>query len=142
MKTPEQIGREVIDSHYGIGTDWEEPNDRGEEGFTRAQAESDIDAHDICELIEEGIAKDHAQLREALHSSDAVPGIRLFSRTSVSALIDAYVEWDGEVDTFVLAWENYTAGLDFPCPQNPAGIHSTYLTYDGSCDFCGDKNRS
>jgi hypothetical protein len=70
-----------------------------------------------------------------------VPGVRTFPRASVSALIDAYAEWDGEVDTFTVAWDNYTGGIDFPCPEHPAGIHSTYLTDDGSCDFCGDKNR-
>lgn len=31
-------------------------------------------------------------------------------RASVSALIDAYAEWDDEVDTFVLAWDRYYPG--------------------------------
>ena len=141
MKTPEQLGREAIDAHYGIGTEWEEPNQYGEEGFTRAQAESDIDADDIRLLIDEAIANDRAQIAAALRDTDAVPGIRPFPRASVSALIDAYAEWDGEVDTFALAWENYTAGLDTPCPEHPAAIHSTYLVEDGSCEYCGEKNR-
>ncbi len=65
IKTPEQIAREVIERNYGLGTDWEEPNEYGEEGFTRAQAESDIDADDIRALIEQGIAADREQ-REGL----------------------------------------------------------------------------
>lgn len=60
-KTPEIIGREVIDRHYGIGTEWEEPNEYGEEGFTRAQAETEIEADDIRLLIEEGIREDRRQ---------------------------------------------------------------------------------
>lgn len=142
LKTPEQLGREAIDNHYGIGTEWEEPNQYGEEGFTRAQAESDIDADDIRLLIEEAVKADRQQICRAMESSEAVPDLRSFPRASVSALIDAYAEWDDEVDTFTVAWENYTAGIDFPCPEHPAGIHSTYLVDDGSCDFCGDKNRS
>jgi len=55
------IGREVIDRHYGIGTEWEEPNEYGEEGFTRAQAETEIEADDIRLLIEEGIREDRRQ---------------------------------------------------------------------------------
>lgn len=61
MKTPEQIGREVIEANYGIGTEWEEPNQYGEEGFTRAQVESDIDADDVRLLIEQGINADREQ---------------------------------------------------------------------------------
>lgn len=61
MKTPEQIGRDVIESEYGIGTDWEEPNEFGEAGFTRAQAETDIDSDDIRRLIEKAIWADRAQ---------------------------------------------------------------------------------
>lgn len=61
MKTPEQIRREVMDAAYGIGTQWEEPNDDGEAGFDRAQAESDIDADEIGQLIEQAIRIDRAQ---------------------------------------------------------------------------------
>lgn len=142
MKNPEQIGREVINAHYGFGTEWEEPNEHGEEGFARAQAETDIEADDVRLLIEEGIGKDRAQLAAALRGTGAVLSLRPFPRASVSQLIDAYAEWDGEVDAFVLAWDNYTAGLDSPCSGHPAGIHSTYLSDDGSCDYCGDKNRN
>lgn len=46
MNDTEKIAREVIDAHYGLSTKWGEPNQYGEEGFTRAQAESDIDAAD------------------------------------------------------------------------------------------------
>lgn len=141
LKTPQQLGREVIDRHYGPGTDWEEPNEFGEEGFTRAQAESDIDADDIRLLIQEAIKADRKQISRELASTRAVPGIRSFDRTGVSDLLDAYAEWDGDVDVFVAAWDNHTAGIDFPCPEVPHGVHSTYLRDDGSCDDCGDKNR-
>lgn len=141
MKTPEQIGREVIDAHFGIGTVWEEPNEHGEEGFTRAQAETDIDADDIRGLIEEGIRLSREQIRVALRGPEPIPGVREFPRASVNQLIEAYEHWQGEMDTFVHVWEAYLAGDDFPCPDGPAGIHSTYLADDGSCDYCGDKNR-
>lgn len=62
-------------------------------------------------------------------------------RPITSQLLDAYAEWDGEVDTFCHAWDHIAAGLEEPCPGHPAGIHSTYLSDDGSCDYCGDKNR-
>lgn len=64
-----------------------------------------------------------------------------FARPSVGQLIDAHVEWRGDADTFALAWSNYMDGSDFPCPDHPAGIHSTYLEDDGSCNYCGDRNR-
>lgn len=62
-------------------------------------------------------------------------------RPSISNMLDAYAQWDGEVDTFILAWENYLAGTDTPCPNEPSGVHSTYLVDDGSCNYCGEKNR-
>ncbi|WP_026820027.1 hypothetical protein [Arthrobacter castelli] len=139
MKTPEQLSREVIDAHYGVGTEWEEPNQHGEENFTRAQAESDIDADDIRLLIEEAVEADRQQIRKSLDTFDAVPGFRPFPLATVDALIEAYEAFDGDVDGFISAWNDYTAGLDFPCPEDPAGIHD--VTY-GSCDQCGDKNRN
>lgn len=147
LKTPEQLAREAIDARYGIGTRWEEPDDEGREGLARAQAETlaetgeSIDADDLRTMLQDAVQRDRRQVVRALASHDSVPGVRPFQRAAVSALIDAYAEWDGEVDTFVLAWENFTAGLDFPCPEHPSGIHSTYLAADGSCDYCGDKNR-
>ncbi len=69
IKPPEQISREVIDAHYGIGTEWEEPNQFGEEGFTRAQAESDIEADDIRLLIEQAINTDRAQWFDTVSSA-------------------------------------------------------------------------
>lgn len=139
LKSPEQLGREAIEKNYGVGSDWEEPNQYGEEGFTRAQAESDIDADEIRGLIEEAITADRAQLRAALEQPHAVPGFRPYPLATVDALIDAYDSFDGDVAVFVDAWNDYTAGLDFPCPKHPAGIHQVA---DGSCDLCGDKNRN
>lgn len=139
LKTPNQLGREVIDAHYGIGSDWEEPNEHGEEGFTRAQAESDIDTGDIHDLIAEAVEADREQIRQALQHPQAVPGFRPFPLATVDALIEAYEAFDGDVDGFISSWNDYTAGLDFPCPSDPAGIHE--VTH-ASCDQCGDKNRN
>ena len=140
LKTPEQLGREAIDNHYGIGTRWEEPNQCGEEGFTRAQVESDIDADDIRLLIEEAVHADRAQLHTALQQPHAVPGFRAHPLATVDALIHAYEAFDGnDITLFVDAWNDYTAGLDAPCSQDRAGIHQVT---DGSCDLCGDKNRN
>ena len=62
-KNPMLLAREAMDRVYGIGTDWEEPNEHGEEGFTRAQAESDIDADEILAVIVSAIEADRAQQR-------------------------------------------------------------------------------
>lgn len=97
--------------------------------------------NEIRGLVIDAIEVDRQQISKALARPDTVPGFRPFPLATVDALIDAYAEWDGEVDVFVDAWNNYTAGLDLPCPEHPSGIHSTYLVDDGSCDFCGDKNR-
>lgn len=51
---------------------------------------------------------------------------------------EAYVAYDGEVDTFVHNWQGYIQDEDFPCPDSLDGLH--YVT-SGSCDMCGDKNR-
>lgn len=61
LKDPILLAREAMDRSYGIGTDWEEPNEHGEEGFTRAQAESDIDADEIIAVIASAIEADRAQ---------------------------------------------------------------------------------
>lgn len=140
LKTSEQLAREVIDRHYGIGSDWEEPNQYGEEGFTRAQAESDIDADDIRLLIEEAVYADHEQIRAALTSGRAVPGIRSFAMPSVSSLLDAWEAFDGDdASTFTETWDSYLRGEDFPCPDCSDGLHRVT---SGSCDACGDKNRN
>lgn len=147
LKTPEQLAREAIDHKYGLGTRWEQPDEEGREGFARAQAEAfadtgeHIEADEIRRLIEFAIAADRRQIAQALEGHGPVPGIRAFARPSVSQLIDAYAAWDGEVDTFVAVWDACFAGTEFPCPAHPAGIHTTYLVDDGSCDGCGDKNR-
>lgn len=69
------------------------------------------------------------------------PGAGRFPRPSLNDFIEAYEAWDGEVDTLVHFWELCFDGTEYPCPEHPAGIHSTYLVDDGSCDGCGDKNR-
>lgn len=57
----EQIAEQVLDAHYGDGSDWAEENHFGERGFTRAQAESDIGRSDIAALITEAVAIDRAE---------------------------------------------------------------------------------
>jgi hypothetical protein len=80
------------------------------------------------------------ELRITVSKPDAIPGIRPYPLATVDALIDAYEAFDGhDISVFVDAWNDYTAGLDFPCPEHPAGLHQVT---DGSCDLCGDKNRS
>lgn len=139
MKSPERIAQEVIEAEYGPGTQWEEPNQYDERGLTRALAESDIDADNIETLVKKSIGEDRAQLRAVLAQSLAVPGFRPFPLATVDALLEAYEQFSGEdASVFVDSWNDYTAGLDFPCPYSPAGIHQVT---DGSCDLCGDKNR-
>lgn len=133
MKTPEQIIDEAITANY------EDPDST--DVLQDLLDQRTLDAGDVRSLAEASIQINNDQIAAALRGSDAISDIRPFARASISQLIDAYAEWDGEVDTFVAAWENYTTGLDFPCPDIPHGVHSTYLTDDGSCDFCGDKNR-
>jgi len=59
---------------------------------------------------------------------------------STSDVVNAWERFDGDnVDTFFWWWDLYLAGKDFPCPESPSGIHQVT---DGSCDLCGDKNRS
>lgn len=94
----------------------------------------------LQEIITRALTEDRKQIREALERPDAVPGFRAFPLATVDALIDAYERFDGaDPAVFVDAWNDYTAGLDFPCPEHPAGLHQVT---DGSCDLCGDKNRS
>ncbi|WP_311245286.1 MULTISPECIES: hypothetical protein [unclassified Microbacterium] len=63
VKSPMLIAREAMDRAYGIDSPWEEPNPYGEEGFTRAQAESDIDADEIISVIVSAIEADRANRR-------------------------------------------------------------------------------
>lgn len=167
IKTPEQIGREVIDANYGIGTEWEEPNQFGEEGFTRAQAESDIDADDIRLLIEQAVNADRAQWFDTASSAsrqhfidtgryllpdgssdlDDAPVVITTRpliaqpRPTLHNFVEAYERYTGDdVDGFVLIWRDYLEGTDTPCPDNPSGDGMHAVT-SGSCDYCGDKNR-
>lgn len=113
MKTPEQIADSL-----GINWDCEYVPTRD----------------DIIRAID----LDRAQIRNALERPEAVPGFRPFPLATVDALIEAYEAFDGDLDGFIDAWNDYTAGLDFPCPEHPTGLHQVT---DGSCDLCGDKNR-
>lgn len=56
-----QIAEQVLDAHYGDNSGWAEENRFGERGFTRAQAESDIDRSDIAALITEAVAIDRSE---------------------------------------------------------------------------------
>lgn len=107
--TPEfMTAHEVLDDHYGVGTSWEEPNEHGEAGFTRAQVETIIDSDDIATLIAEGITRDRAKRATALPVTPtapaaevihgiAVPDDARFARFGkyVAAILGANLEWDG-----------------------------------------------
>lgn len=95
----------------------------------RFDAERSFDA--LFNRVDEALA-------EKLRDSGPVPGIRPYRLATVDELIDAYEAYDGDLGFFITAWNDYTAGHDFPCPESEDGIH--YVT-DGSCDGCGDKNR-
>ncbi|MDL5351149.1 hypothetical protein [Microbacterium sp. zg-YB36] len=124
MKTPQQIAAEVADLPR-IGTYRNSQNINGD-GFRRAIAVAAIEA-------------DRAQLREALASAGPVPGIRPYRLATVDELLQAWDEYRGDETAFVDAWNAYTAGEDFPCPEAFGGVHEVT---DGSCDACGDKNRA
>lgn len=102
-----------------------------------------LDGNDLASILQEtardAVLADRAQIHEALQTGQAVPGIRTDAVPSVSALIDAYAAYDGEVDTFVHEWQGYFEGRDTPCPDSDDGLH--YVT-SGSCDMCGDNNRN
>lgn len=139
MRTPAEISDAVMDANYGAGSDWEEPNRYDESGFTRAQAESDIDRDEISGLIVQGVEKAREELRSALDGSAAVPGFREYPLATVDALLDAYRVFDGDENDFVSAWNDYTAGKNFPCPAADDGLHEVV---DGVCQLCDDTNRS
>lgn len=98
MKTPDQIAREVIEANYGIGTDWEEPNEHGEEGFTRAQAESDIDADEIRGLITAALDADRAQR--------AIPAEPSLAAIAAELVIEQHTleRQDGEDPVHAFGW--------------------------------------
>lgn len=66
----EQIAERVLDAHYGDDSDWAEENRFGERGFTRAQAESDIDRSDIAALITEAITIDRSENHRSPNSKE------------------------------------------------------------------------
>ncbi|MFT4284292.1 MAG: hypothetical protein QM598_05600 [Protaetiibacter sp.] len=53
----------------------------------------------------------------------------------------AWEAFDGDVDGFLSAWVSYLTGADNPCPDDPSGAGLHYVT-DGSCNYCGSKNRT
>lgn len=62
----------VMDSHYGADSEWAEPNRFDEVGFTRAQAENDISAVEIEELMTEAITLD----RKAFYAPGRIPNTK------------------------------------------------------------------
>lgn len=97
MKDPELLAREAMDNHYGLGAEWEEPNQYGEDGFTRAQAESDIDADQILGIIQEAINVDRAQ--------------RQVKYTHIDTMLAAWGEFEGDdVSTFIQEWTDRLNG--------------------------------
>lgn len=72
-KTPTQVAEDVMNASYGPGSNWSEPNEFDETGFTRAQAESDIDTEEILGLIQKAIEVDRAQRPEQPSHDRAQP---------------------------------------------------------------------
>lgn len=68
----ESVVGAVMDSHYGADSEWAEPNHFDETGFTRAQAESDISAEEIKELMAEAITLD----RKAFYTPGRIPNTK------------------------------------------------------------------
>lgn len=123
MKSPNDIAHTVLDQHYGPDSEWAEENSYGEQGFTRAQAETDIDADEIATLIAEAIRSDRRQIANALRTETPVPDIRPYAPTPLHRMIDAYEHFDGDLDGFITAWEHHIAGQDEPCLAVAHGIH-------------------
>lgn len=95
---------------------------------------------ELVRIAKDAIEADRVELKSALERSDAVPGFRAHPLATADALIDAYDVFTGpDISVFIDAWNNFTAGIDFPCPENPTGLHQVT---DGSCNLCGDKNRA
>lgn len=88
----------------------------------------------LQEIIAAALTEDRKQIREALERPHPVPGFRDYPLATVDALLDAWEGYDSEFSVFVDAWNDYTAGINFPCPEHPAGLHQVT---DGSCDLCG-----
>jgi hypothetical protein len=108
VKTPEQIACEVIDAHYDIGTEWEGPNRFDEKGFTRAQAESDIDTDDVRRLIEEGIRADRAQRASASQGAPQAAEVRSLDQATSTGLersaLDPFEEASAEAAEHLVVW--------------------------------------
>lgn len=127
-----------MESNYGSDSDWAEPNEHGESGFTLAQVETDIGESEVACLIQQGINRDREQVRLALSGRRAVPGFRKHHLSSVTDLLSAYEEFNGDLSDFTRVWSDYMTGKDFPCPSAGDGIHDVT---DGVCTDCGDVNR-
>lgn len=116
------------------------------------QVEASTEAEDMDPVFEardgmQGAALGLVQAVETLvtevQGSQPIPGIRPYRLATVDELLDAWSEFDSnfeslDVSAFITAWNDYTEGKDFPCPEAKDGLH--YVT-DGSCNYCGDKNR-
>ncbi|MEB3022985.1 hypothetical protein [[Mycobacterium] crassicus] len=62
------------------------------------------------------------------------------NKATLFQFVEAYEAYEGDdVGSFIVAWEGYLAGSDWPCPQSKDGLHRVT---EGSCDQCGDKNRN
>lgn len=80
-----------------------------------------------------------SELLDAVQGSEAIPGVRPYRLATVDELLDAWEAFNGDVDGFITAWNDYTEGKDFPCPNVAHGVHDVT---DGSCNNCGSKNRT
>jgi hypothetical protein len=111
VKTAEQIGREVIEANYGIGSPWEEPNAYGEEGFTRAQAESDIGADEIRGLIVAAIEADRAQRFNAADMEVLFEVAESGIAREVAAIDVRHQYANGEIERMKRRWSGARAAI-------------------------------
>jgi|TARA_R100000482_G_scaffold124710_2_gene78566 hypothetical protein len=142
MLTPEQIAAQAVRNHYPESVaGWLGGPDNPMGRLDHALFYDRITSGDILAMLAAAVESDRAQLREAIRSDRPIPGLRPYRLATVDELLNAWDQFDsysGDVSEFVDAWNNYTAGLDFACPDSPDGLHAVT---GGSCDNCGDKNR-
>ena len=129
MRTPEQIAAAIARPHF--------------EGYPGDKLPSDLAwrhlDNSLHQVATEAASTMRKQIVEALAQPGPIPGIRAYRLATVDELLEAAeAHGDFHDPEFIDAWNAYTAGEDFPCPNAQNGLH---VVTDGSCDLCGDKNR-
>jgi sugar phosphate isomerase/epimerase len=129
VRTIEQIAKEVGREHFAGYPSDKRPDDVAWKHLDQS----------FYEVAKEAARVARMELIAAVKGSEPIPGVRPFRLATADELIDAWDAFDGDnVSVFIDAWNAYTAGEDFACPESPDGLHDVS---DGSCNGCGDKNR-